>query len=230
MFLPSRHKPARALLAYAPMVMSALLLLGMMVASLLPSRVQAAPKPEKVMVAQVPAPALPPSSGRLNIISAPNSNYSRSGSRRVDTIVMHYISGINVNRSRWDDPALAMKILSQYHVSAHYLVARDGTVYRLVDEKNVAWHAGGSIMPSPDNRKNVNRFSIGIEIIATDKSGFTEAQYASLTKLVGGIKSRYPISHIVGHDEIAGHRATGMGLRKDLKEDPGPLFDWSRFR
>ncbi|MHB0936903.1 MAG: N-acetylmuramoyl-L-alanine amidase [Armatimonadota bacterium] len=216
--------------------MSILLLFGMMVASLMPSRVQAAPepaksatsKPEKVVIAQARPAARP--SGSLKIVSTPNKHYSRTSSRRIDTIVMHYISGINVDRSRWDDPALSRSILNRYGFSAHYLVARDGTVYKLVDEKNVAWHAGGSIMPAPDNRKNANRFSVGIEIIATHKSGYTEAQYDALEKLVSGIKSRHSIRHIVGHDEIAGRRAVGMGLRKDLKQDPGPLFDWSRFR
>lgn len=164
----------------------------------------------------------------LSLISAPNPYYRTSPGRRIDTIVIHYISGINVDPGRWDDPQLAMQILRQNHVSAHYLVARDGIVYKLVDERNVAWHAGGSIMPTPDNRHNVNSYSIGIENIATAKSGFTESQYQALASLVDGIRSRYHITHIVGHDEIAGRRATGMGLRPDVKEDPGPLFDWSR--
>ena len=243
MFSSSRRKPARKLCTFAPVIITILLLLGMLASNLFPSArargvpqpagvkvAQAAPPPAKVEVAQAAVSKAPASSGKLKIVSAPNKHYSRASSRKIDTIVMHYISGINVDRSRWDDPALSRSILNRYGFSAHYLVARDGTVYKLVDEKNVAWHAGGSIMPAPDNRKNVNRFSVGIEIIATDKSGYTEAQYDALQKLVSGIKSRHTIRHIVGHDEIAGRRATGMGLRKDLKQDPGPLFEWSRFR
>lgn len=161
-------------------------------------------------------------------INAPNANYRAAQSRKIDTVVVHYMSAINVNPRQWADPKLSMDILKRYHVSAHYVVDRSGTVYRLVSEKNVAWHAGGSIMPSPDNRRNVNSFSIGIELIATDKSGFTDAQYKSLAYLIKGIESRYPIKHIVGHDDIAGNRAIGLGLRKDLKEDPGPLFNWAR--
>jgi N-acetyl-anhydromuramyl-L-alanine amidase AmpD len=33
----------------------------------------------------------------------------------------------------------------------------------------------------------------------------------------------------VGHDQIAGERAVAMGLRKEPKTDPGPLFDWDFF-
>jgi len=160
--------------------------------------------------------------------SAPNPYYSARNARQVDTIVIHYISGVNVDRARWDDPQLALQILKQYRVSAHYLIDRDGAIYTLVPERHVAWHAGGSIMPSPDNRRNVNNFSIGIECIATKESGFTEAQYRSLSHLVQDISSRHPIRHLVGHDEISGARAVRLGLRRDVKPDPGARFDWSR--
>ncbi len=163
-------------------------------------------------------------------LSAPSRHYTKAASRRVDTVVIHYLSGINVDRSRWSDPNLCLEILRRYRVSAHYLIDRAGAVYTLVDERNIAWHAGGSIMPAPDNRRGVNRFSIGIELIATHTSGFTDAQYTALATLVRGIKSRHPIRAIVGHDQISGRRAVQLGLRKDVKPDPGPRFDWPRFR
>lgn len=166
----------------------------------------------------------------LRMISAPNANYSRGNGRKIDTVVVHYMSGINVAPSNWADPQVSLKILKQYRVSAHYVIDRAGTVYHLVDEKNVAWHAGGSIMPAPDNRRMVNRFSIGIELIGTQTSGFTDVQYQTLTALISRIKSRYPIRHLVGHDQIAGRRAVSLGLRKDMKPDPGSNFDWPRLR
>ena len=110
------------------------------------------------------------------------------------------------------------------------MVARDGTVYKLVDEKNVAWHAGGSIMPAPDNRKNVNRFSIGIEIIATQQ----ERLHRGAVRCDEQAGERHQSRHTSGISSVtmksAGTRAVGMGLRKDLKQDPGPMFDWSRVR
>lgn len=164
------------------------------------------------------------------VISTPSPYFTRAAGRAIDTIVIRYLSGINVDAGRWDDPRLCREILRQYHVSAHYLVDRAGRVYRLVDERDVAWHAGGSIMPAPDNRRGVNRFSIGIELIATHGSGFTDAQYDALATLVRGIMARHPIRHLVGHDQISGARAVRLGLRRDVKPDPGPRFDWARFR
>jgi len=241
MFSFHRKKSARIALILVPLFMSLLLLFGMMASNLFTApREQAqaaAPAPNKIVVAQTatPAPmkaavpkAEPPAVHQLSIVSTPNRNYRAAKSRHIDTIVIHYSSAINVDPARWDDPALVRDIFNRNHVSAHYLIARDGTVYKLVDEQNVAWQAGGSIMPAPDNRKNVNSFSIGIEIIATQKSGFTDAEYASLAQLVNGIRSRSPIRHIVGHDEIGGRRAVNLGLRHDVKPDPGSLFDWSR--
>lgn len=162
------------------------------------------------------------------IVQAPNPYYRAVTARKIDTIVLHYSSGINVDSSRWEDPWLDMAIFKRLHVSAHYLLDRAGTIYQLVPEQDIAFHAGGSIMPAPDNRRNVNAFSIGIEMIATADSGYSEAEYAALGRLISGIESRYPIRYIVGHDQISGARAVGMGLRKDVKIDPGPKFDWGR--
>lgn len=180
----------------------------------------------------IPEAAAAPSAkaAPLRMIAKPSPHKRAMASRKIDTVVIHYMSGINIDKARWDDPALSMKILRDYRVSAHYIIDRQGTAYQLVKEKDVAWHAGGSIMPAPDNRRNVNSFSIGIELIATHDSGFTDAQYASLTRLVTDIKGRHAITRLVGHDEIAGKRAVNLGLRRDVKPDPGPKFDWSRFR
>jgi N-acetyl-anhydromuramyl-L-alanine amidase AmpD len=164
----------------------------------------------------------------FSLVAAPSPNYTPSRGRHIDTVVLHYSSAINVDPEHWTDPRAVMRIFRDYRVSAHYLIDRAGTVYRLVDEDDVAWHAGGSIMPAPDNRRNVNRFSIGIEIIGLPTRAFTDAQYDSLNALLAGIRSRHPIRHVVGHDQIAGPRAVGLGLRRDVKPDPGPSFAWGR--
>ena len=147
----------------------------------------------------------------------------------IDTIVIHYMSAAAVSP---DDPynlSRLLKIFCDYGVSAHYLIARDGEVCRLVPEEMKAWHAGPSIMPEPDNRTGVNEFSIGIELAATESSGFTDAQYETLNGLCADIEERRRKKMVyVGHDMIAGERAVALGVRKEPKVDPGPLFDWSR--
>ena len=148
----------------------------------------------------------------------------------VDTIVIHYMSAVNIDKDNPYDISRLLKIFCDFGVSSHYLVTRRGKVYRLVPEEAKAWHAGPSVMPAPDNRTGVNEFSIGIELMATESSGFTKSQYISLIHLCQDIEKRYGRKMIyVGHDQIAGERAVAMGLRKEPKTDPGPLFDWNFF-
>lgn len=147
----------------------------------------------------------------------------------VDTIVVHYVSAAGLDPFRPYDRALILGIFCSYGVSSHYLVGRDGGVVRLVPESAKAWHCGGSIMPEPDNRTGVNEFSIGIELVGTHDSGFTDAQYGALAALCRDIAARWgPRLRIVGHEHIAGGRAVARGLRADPKCDPGPRFDWAR--
>ena len=83
-----------------------------------------------------------------------------------------------------------------------------------------AWHAGDSEFKG---KNAVNDFSIGIELEGMDNSSFESVQYESLTVLTRLLMNTYPaitIDRIVGHSDIAAGRKT----------DPGPYFDWHRFR
>jgi N-acetyl-anhydromuramyl-L-alanine amidase AmpD len=148
---------------------------------------------------------------------------------RLDVLVVHYISA---EESAPDAPFRPGAILRRFcdcMVSSHYLIDRGGMIFRLVPEEKRAWHCGGSIMPEPDNRQNVNDFSIGVELVATDASGFAVEQYESLTMLCKDIGERHGHAFaMVGHEHIAGERAVSMGLRANAKTDPGPLFAWRK--
>lgn len=102
-------------------------------------------------------------------------------------------------------------------VSAHFLIRRDGGVIQFVPCHRRAWHAGVS---SWQGRTRCNDFSIGIELEGSDHVPFTEQQYLALVRLTRRLMRVYPISHIAGHSDIAPERKT----------DPGPFFDWSRYR
>lgn len=104
----------------------------------------------------------------------------------------------------------------QINVSPHYIIDRDGTIYRLVSDQEVAYHAGKSRLP--DGRTEVNTLSIGIEIINTEKGFPSEAQYQSLADLIKYLKTQYPIKYILGHSDISPGR----------KSDPWN-FDWEEF-
>lgn len=107
----------------------------------------------------------------------------------------------------------------QLQVSAHCLIRRDGEIVQYVPFHLRAWHAGVSCYRG---RAACNDFSIGIELEGTDTVPFTDAQYQVLQAVTDLLVLRYPLiaQHITGHSAIAPQRKT----------DPGPSFDWARFR
>ncbi len=172
------------------------------------------PAPAKVPVAPSEKPA---ESGGLSI----QSRLLRFGyrlpptPRGIDTIVLH--SSYNALGGDVYSVEKTLQEYEQYGVGAHYLIDRSGAVLRLVEEANIAYHAGSSKMS--DGRKNVNDFSLGIEIIATEESGYTDKQYAAVNALIADIKTRHKIKSVVGHMDIAPGRKT----------DPWK-FDWKKLQ
>ena len=106
-----------------------------------------------------------------------------------------------------------IKQFKQYKVAAHYLIGRDGVVYQLVENKNIAFHAGKSQLP--DGTTDVNACSIGIEIMCTYSVGPNEAQYAVLRKLIDQLDAEYNFKYILGHFDIAPGRKTDPWHFKD---------------
>jgi AmpD protein len=102
-------------------------------------------------------------------------------------------------------------------VSAHFLIRRSGELLQFVPCAKRAWHAGESAWRG---RSSCNDFSIGIELEGADDLPYTEPQYLVLAQLTRTLQSAYPIADIAGHCDIAPARKT----------DPGPSFDWLRFR
>lgn len=107
-----------------------------------------------------------------------------------------------------------------FKVSAHLLIRRDGELIQYVPLEKRAWHAGQSEF---DGRSACNDFSIGIELEGADDIPYSDAQYAALDQVTRQIMQAYPNitpERITGHSDIAPGR----------KSDPGPAFDWNRFR
>jgi len=150
----------------------------------------------------------------LTIIETPSPNFDER-SLPVSMIVLHYTG--------MPDAASAVKRLtdSEAKVSAHYLIAEDGTVMRLVPEDKRAWHAGRSHWRGITD---VNSASIGVELVNPGHEWgyrpFPDEQIDALVPLLASIKDRYAITrgNIVGHSDIAPTR----------KQDPGELFPWGK--
>ena len=102
-------------------------------------------------------------------------------------------------------------------VSSHFLIRRDGELIQFVGCAHRAWHAGQSEWRG---RGRCNDFSVGVELEGTDAVPFTDAQYAVLTPLTRALLGAFPIVDIQGHSDISPGRKT----------DPGPHFDWARYR
>lgn len=150
----------------------------------------------------------------MTYIDTPSPNFD-DRALPVSMIVLHYTGMIDAESAirRLTDPAAK--------VSAHYLVAEDGTVLRMVDEAKRAWHAGKSHWRGITD---VNSASVGIEIVNPGHEfgyrPFHDQQIEALLPLVAKIKDRHNIGRgdVVGHSDIAPTR----------KQDPGELFPWAR--
>jgi len=134
--------------------------------------------------------------------------------RNIDVIIVHSV--YNASGGDIYDIDLIIRQFSRYHVSSHYVIGREGTIYQLVKEKNVSFHAGQSSLP--DGRMGANTCSIGIELMDSVGDAPTELQIRSLTALVKDIKTRYPIKYVLRHSDIAPGRKT----------DPWNM-DWNDF-
>jgi AmpD protein len=163
-------------------------------------------------------------------LPSPNADERPAGCA-VDLLVVHSIS---LPPGRYGGPYIRELFLNRLdprahpyfaaiadlRVSAHLLLRRDGSTIQFVALDRRAWHAGQS---SFRGRERCNDFSIGIELEGSDDMPFTAAQYQALTALTAQIQALFPAisaDRIVGHADIAPGRKT----------DPGPLFDWPRFR
>ncbi|WP_244182470.1 N-acetylmuramoyl-L-alanine amidase [Xenorhabdus beddingii] len=152
-------------------------------------------------------------------------SYPYSTEQHIDSVsflVLHYTAL---------DESKSLRALTGGNVSAHYLIPsqpqyenKEPFVFQLVSEKERAWHAGKSEW---NGYQNLNRYSIGIEIV---NCGFEQdfikkewclyhpSQIDAVVRLAKDIIQRYQIKaiNVVGHSDIAPLR----------KQDPGPVFPW----
>lgn len=109
--------------------------------------------------------------------------------------------------------------ISGLNVSSHFLVDRDGTIYRLMPETVMARHIIG-----------LNHCAIGIENVGgTEKNPLTKAQLKSNIWLVRYLNGKYDIEYLIGHYEYTNFEKHEYWLEKDdnyrtEKEDPGIDF------
>ncbi len=144
---------------------------------------------------------------------SPNFDRKKRSNKSIKLIVIHY-TGMQSEREsiiKLCDP--------KSKVSSHFVINQSGKIYRLINDNQVAWHAGESCW---GKFKNVNKNSIGIELVNKGHEfgyeNFRKEQLLSLKKICKKIIKKYKIKkqNIVGHSDIAPLR----------KIDPGEKFPW----
>ncbi len=140
--------------------------------------------------------------------------------RSISAVVVHYTGTLST------EAAVTWMQRGDSHTSAHYVVGRDGTLIQMVADEAIAWHAGRSAMDphaDPPKEVNVNEFSIGIMLVGTADSGFTDRQMASLYSLIEVLVSKYKIQP----DRVVGHRHVAPGRQQD-PDGFTNQFNWRR--
>ena len=153
----------------------------------------------------------------MNIIANYSPNFSRKNRTYKDIkfVIIHYTG--------MQSEIESIKRLKnhKHKVSCHYLINRKGKIIRMVEDKNIAWHAGKSKWKK---FVNLNKFSLGIELVNKGHrlgyQSFTESQIKSVINLCKLLKKKYKIKkeNFLGHSDIAPLR----------KVDPGEKFPWEK--
>ena len=81
-------------------------------------------------------------------IYSPNHNNKKRSNKSITLIIIHY-TGMQSERE-------SLKRLTNLRskVSSHYLINRNGKIFKLVEEFHVAWHAGKSKWKNVQNLNN----------------------------------------------------------------------------
>lgn len=110
---------------------------------------------------------------------------------------------------------------SALNVSAHFMVDRNGTIYRLMDETTMARHVIG-----------LNYSTIGIENVGGENfiDNLTPAQIQANIALINYLVEKHPtLTYLAGHHEYRCFEGHPLWLEKNdnyrtLKHDPGEPF------
>ncbi len=84
----------------------------------------------------------------------------------------------------------------------HYVVDTDGKIYRIIEHKRVAYHAGRSMW---NGRTQLDSVSIGIEVVGYHNRDITRKQYTALRELLSELQRIYKVSdrNVLTHSMVA---------------------------
>lgn len=125
----------------------------------------------------------------------------------------------------------AASVMRDGKASFHWLVPDEDEpqhgklVWACAPEARAAWHVNNACSHPDVNggAKRVNHWSLGIELVNTQKSsdGYSDWQVQATAQIIRYCWAKYPnLRHVVSHAKLDPARRT----------DPGPQFPWARFR
>lgn len=131
--------------------------------------------------------------------------HSGRGGKNVTCIVLHHTAGASaLSTINYLRNPLVM-------ASYHYVIERDGKVYKCVPVGSKAWHAG--LSNGPDGR-NVNSYSVGIAFANKgDGEPYPQAQVDSALALISELRRTNPtIVWITAHRLITNRKIDPKGF------------------
>ncbi|SVD52550.1 uncharacterized protein METZ01_LOCUS405404 [marine metagenome] len=144
---------------------------------------------------------------------SPNFSRRKRLNNSIKVIIIHY-TGMQSERE-----SMVRLCNPKSKVSSHFVINQNGKIYRLVQDNQIAWHAGKSCWAQ---YKNLNKNSIGIELVNKGHqfgyTTFKKKQLSSLTKICKSLIKKYKIKkkNVIGHSDVSPLR----------KIDPGEKFPW----
>ena len=144
----------------------------------------------------------------IEFIQIPAANYAVGRSQVPDCIVIHVAEASKAGViADFTDPT--------YQKSSHFLVNQDGSITQFVSTANQAF--GNGIVDNPTSELllqrpgvNPNEWTVSIEHEGFAVDDFTEAQYATTTRLVKYLHDKWNIpldsTHVIRHREINGEK------------------------
>jgi N-acetylmuramoyl-L-alanine amidase len=150
---------------------------------------------------------------KISKIYSPNFDKKKRSNNSIKLIIIHY-TGMQSERE-----SLFKLCDAKSKVSSHFVIGQNGKIYRLVQDNQIAWHAGKSCW---GKYKNLNKNSIGIELVNKghqfNYTNFKKKQLKSLIQICKLLIKKYKIKkkNLIGHSDVAPLR----------KADPGEKFPW----
>ena len=150
---------------------------------------------------------------KISNFYSPNFSKKKRPKNSIKMIIIHY-TGMQSERE-----SMIRLCNPKSKVSSHFVINQNGKIYRLVQDNQIAWHAGKSCWAQ---YKNLNKNSIGIELVNKGHqfgyTTFKKKQLSSLTKICKSLIKKYKIKkkNVIGHSDVSPLR----------KIDPGEKFPW----